>query len=107
MQRSVAALAVLLTCCAAPPSRLVALGDEPKDADLRAKIQELEKRVAELEQALKEKRAPAKEAPQADNKELDALIGTWNIDTMEWGGRSLPKELMTDYKFVFAGNKLT
>ena len=26
---------------------------------------------------------------------------------MEWGGKSLPKELMTGYKFVFDGNKLT
>ena len=26
---------------------------------------------------------------------------------MGWGGKSLPKELMTGYKFVFAGTKLT
>ena len=40
-------------------------------------------------------------------KDLELLQGTWNIDTMEWGGKTLPKELMTGYKFVFAGNKLT
>ena len=26
---------------------------------------------------------------------------------MEWGSKSLPKDLMNGYKFVFAGNKLT
>src|SRR5205823_5067930 len=49
--------------------------------------------------------------PQGDkagaNKDLELLQGTWNIDTMEWGGQALPKELMNGYKFVFAGNKLT
>jgi len=41
------------------------------------------------------------------DKDLELLQGTWNIDTMAWGGKSLPKELMNGYKFVFAGNKLT
>jgi RNA polymerase sigma factor (sigma-70 family) len=40
-------------------------------------------------------------------KDLELLQGTWNIDSMEWGGKSLPKELMTGYKFVFDGNKLS
>jgi uncharacterized protein (TIGR03067 family) len=35
------------------------------------------------------------------------LQGTWNIDTMGWGDKTLPKELMKGYKFVFEGNKLT
>src|SRR5262245_14406672 len=41
------------------------------------------------------------------NKDLESLKGTWNIDAMEWGGKSLPKELLKGYKLVFAGNKLT
>jgi RNA polymerase sigma factor (sigma-70 family) len=49
--------------------------------------------------------------PQGDKdaakKDLDLLQGTWNIDAMGWGGKDLPRELMTGYKFVFAGNKLT
>jgi uncharacterized protein (TIGR03067 family) len=45
---------------------------------------------------------------QADAKrDLEELQGLWNVDTMKWGGKSLPKELMKGYKFVFAGNKLT
>jgi uncharacterized protein (TIGR03067 family) len=45
---------------------------------------------------------------QADGKkDPESLEGTWNIDAMGWGDRSLPKELMKGYKFVFAGNKLT
>lgn len=40
-------------------------------------------------------------------KDLELLQGTWNIDSMAWGGKSLPKDLMTGYKFVFAGAKLT
>jgi len=40
-------------------------------------------------------------------KDLELLQGTWNIDSMEWGDHSVPKELMKGYKFVFAGNKLT
>ena len=54
---------------------------------------------------------PPPEKKDADKpvakKDLELLQGTWNIDSMEWGGKSLPKELMTGYKFVFAGNKLT
>jgi uncharacterized protein (TIGR03067 family) len=50
-----------------------------------------------------------KKPPEAmdGNKDLESLVGTWNIDTMGWGDDSLPKELMKGYKFVFAGNKLT
>jgi RNA polymerase sigma-70 factor (ECF subfamily) len=49
-----------------------------------------------------------KDGAKADaKKELDALQGTWNIDEMGWGGDKLPKDLITGYKFVFAGNKLT
>ena len=40
-------------------------------------------------------------------KDLELLQGTWNVDLMEWSGKSLPKELMKGYKFVFDGNKLT
>jgi RNA polymerase sigma factor (sigma-70 family) len=51
-------------------------------------------------------RLPAAE-PAGAKKDLELLQGTWNIDTMAWGARSLPRELMTGYKFVFAGTKLT
>jgi uncharacterized protein (TIGR03067 family) len=51
-------------------------------------------------------RLPAAEQDGA-KKDLELLQGTWNIDTQGWGGRKLPKELMTGYKFVFAGTKLT
>src|SRR5262245_17877078 len=40
-------------------------------------------------------------------KDLESLQGTWNIDTIGWTGKDLPKELTKGYKFVFAGNKLT
>jgi RNA polymerase sigma factor (sigma-70 family) len=43
----------------------------------------------------------------AAKKDVDPLQGTWNIDSMEWGGKGLPKDLMTGYKFVFDGDKLT
>jgi uncharacterized protein (TIGR03067 family) len=53
-----------------------------------------------------EKPSPAK--PEAlVNKDLESLKGTWNVDTMGWGDKPLPKKLMKGYKFVFAGNKLT
>jgi hypothetical protein len=32
-------------------------------------------------------------------QDLESLKGTWNIDAMEWGGKSLPKELIKGYKF--------
>jgi RNA polymerase sigma factor (sigma-70 family) len=51
-------------------------------------------------------RLPAAEQAGA-KKDLELLQGTWNINTMGWGGKSLPKELMTGYKFVFAGTRLT
>jgi RNA polymerase sigma factor (sigma-70 family) len=56
-----------------------------------------------------EKKEKAKEEkPQAGgDKDLESLAGTWNIDTMGWSDKTLPKELMKGYKFVFAGNKLT
>ncbi len=46
-------------------------------------------------------------AEQKGDKDLEALQGTWNVDSQEWGGKALPKELMKGYKFVFEGNKLT
>jgi RNA polymerase sigma-70 factor (ECF subfamily) len=54
------------------------------------------------------KDATKEEKAQGDgNKDLESLAGTWNIDSMEWGNDSLPKEQMKGYKFVFADNKLT
>jgi uncharacterized protein (TIGR03067 family) len=41
------------------------------------------------------------------DKDLESLQGTWNVGTMGWGDKALPKTVMKGYKFVFAGNKLT
>jgi uncharacterized protein (TIGR03067 family) len=51
--------------------------------------------------------APDKSADEKAPGDLKSLEGAWNVDAMEWGRGSLPKELMEGYKFVFAGNKLT
>src|SRR2546430_12702681 len=88
-----------------------------QDADAVAKLRrenELLKKEIELlkeEIELLKKAAKAQPdgagGPKTGAKDLELLKGTWNIDTMEWRGKSLPKELMNGYKFVFAGNKLT
>jgi RNA polymerase sigma factor (sigma-70 family) len=66
---------------------------------------------ATVAEPVAEKQPVAVPLPQGDKadakKDLDLLQGTWNIDEMGWGDKNLPKELMTGYKFVFAGNKLT
>lgn len=56
-----------------------------------------------------EKKDVAKEdkTQPTGGKELDALAGTWTVDTHEFGTDNLPKELMKGYKFVFAGDKLS
>src|SRR5262249_762923 len=43
----------------------------------------------------------------AAGKDLALLQGTWKVTAMEFGGQSLPAELLTGYKHTFAGNKLT
>src|SRR5438034_3871511 len=88
-----------------------------QDADGVAKLRkenerlkkEVERLKKEIERLKKEAKAQPDGAggPKIGAKELKLLQGTWNIDTMEWGGKSLPKELMNGYKFVFDGNKLT
>ena len=81
-----------------------------QDADEVAKLRrENELLKKEIELLKKEAKAQPDGAggPKTGAKDLELLQGTWNIDTMEWGGKSLPKELMNGYKFVFAGNKLT
>ena len=81
-----------------------------QDADEVAKLRrENELLKKEIELLKKEAKAQPGGAggPKTGAKDLELLQGTWNIDTMEWGGKSLPKELMNGYKFVFAGNKLT
>jgi uncharacterized protein (TIGR03067 family) len=88
-----------------------------QDADEVAKLRrenELLKKEIELlkkEIELLKKQAKAQPdgtgGPKIGAKDLGLLEGTWNIDSMEWGAKSLPKELMKGYKFVFAGNKLT
>jgi ABC-type uncharacterized transport system fused permease/ATPase subunit len=71
-----------------------AFADQGKDADLLARIQQLEKRVAELEQAIKQLRAlekrvaeleqaikqpreSAKEAPRTETE--NKVVGTWVV----------------------------
>lgn len=87
-----------------------------QDADEIAKLRrenELLRKEIELlkkENELLKKNAKAQPDGAADPKvakELELLTGTWNIDSQQWGDKSLPKELMKGYKFVFAGNKLT
>lgn len=96
---------------------LIAPATPAQDADEVAKLRrenELLKRENEL---LKQEIVVLKQGRNAKPdeaaglktgaKDLDLLQGTWNIDSMEWGGKGLPKELMTGYKFVFDGNKLS
>jgi uncharacterized protein (TIGR03067 family) len=88
-----------------------------QDADEVAKLRrdnerlkkEIELLKKEIELLKKEAKAQPDGAggPKTGAKDLESLQGAWSIDTMEWGGKSLPKELMGGYKFVFAGNKLT
>src|SRR5262245_22971551 len=51
--------------------------DQSKDAEPRAQIQQFEKRVAELEQAIKELRASPGEAPRTETEKK--LVGTWVV----------------------------
>jgi RNA polymerase sigma factor (sigma-70 family) len=66
---------------------------------------------ATVAEPVAQKEPAAAPLPQEDKagakKDLDLLQGTWNIDEMGWGGKKLPRELMTGYKFVFDGAKLT
>ena len=81
-----------------------------QDADEVAKLRrenELLKKEIELLKKGAKAQPDGAGGPKTWAKGLELLQGTWNIDTMEWGGKSLPKELMNGYKFVFAGNKLT
>src|SRR5258708_35962609 len=87
--------------------------DADEVAKLRRENQLLKKEIEllkkEIELLKKEAKAQPDGAggPKTGAKDLELLQGTWNIDTMAWGGKSLPKELMNGYKFVFAGSKLT
>src|SRR6266446_6724904 len=87
--------------------------DADEVAKLRRENELLKKQVEllknEIELLKKEAEAQPERAggPKVGAKELELLQGTWNIDTMEWAGKRLPKELMDGYKFVFAGSKLT
>ena len=88
-----------------------------QDADEFAKLRrenellkkEIELLKKQIELLKKEAKAQPDGAggPKTGAKDLEPLQGTWNIDTMEWGAKSLPKELMKGYSFVFAGDKLT
>jgi RNA polymerase sigma-70 factor (ECF subfamily) len=68
--------------------------------------------IQDKQEPRKEQPAPSKEekkdaAKEEGNKDLEFLNGTWYVDTMGWAEKTLPKELMKGYKFVFTGNKLT
>jgi uncharacterized protein (TIGR03067 family) len=86
--------------------------DADEVAKLRKENELLKKEIEQLKKEIELLKKGAKAQPdgtggaKTGGKELELLQGTWNIDTMEWGGKSLPKELMTGYKFVFDGNKL-
>jgi RNA polymerase sigma factor (sigma-70 family) len=52
--------------------------------------------------------APAPEGPDdAMKKEIKLLEGEWKVSTMEFGKTEVPAEMLTKYKFTFAGDKLT
>lgn len=44
---------------------------------------------------------------QDAKKDLDLIQGVWTMDTIGWGDKKLPKDLMNGYKFVFNGEKMT
>src|SRR5262249_27071458 len=55
-------------------------------------------------------RPPAPRPPEdkdATAKDLELLRGTWQVRSMDFGGKPLPAELLTEFKHTFAGNKLT
>ncbi|HEX3147153.1 MAG TPA: TIGR03067 domain-containing protein [Gemmataceae bacterium] len=89
---------------------------QAQDADDVAKLRKenelLKKEIEQLKKEIDSLKKPSKAQPDdADGgktaaKELELLRGTWNIDSMEWGSKGLPKDLMGGYKFVFDGNKL-
>src|SRR5580700_5652859 len=81
-----------------------------QDADEVAKLRkenELLKKQIELLRNEAKAKPDGAAAPKAGAKDLEPLQGTWNIDSQQFGDKSLPTELMKGYKFVFAGNKLT
>src|SRR5438874_10173586 len=60
---------------------------------LKKEIERLKKEIELLKKAAKAQPDGAGGSKPGANKELELLKGTWNIDTMEWSGKSLPKEL--------------
>jgi hypothetical protein len=58
-----------------------AFAQPKKDADLLAKIKQLEKRITELELAITELRASAKEDPRTEVEKK--LVGTWMVSAEE------------------------
>jgi uncharacterized protein (TIGR03067 family) len=86
--------------------------DADEVAKLRKENELLKKENELLKKQIKQLKKGANAQPDGATdpkiaKELELLKGTWNIDSQEFGDKSLPKEVMTGYKFVFAGNKLT
>jgi uncharacterized protein (TIGR03067 family) len=83
--------------------------DADEVANLRKENELLKKQNEQLKREIELLKKGTKAQPdrKAATKDLELLKGTWNIDSMEWGGKGMPKDLMTGYKFVFDGNKLT
>ena len=86
--------------------------DADEVAKLRKENEQLKKEIELLKKQVELLKKEAKAQPDGAGdpkiaKELEILKGTWNIDSQQWGDKSLPKELMKGYKFVFDGNKLT
>lgn len=76
-----------------------------ENEQLRKEVELLKKEIDQLKKVAKAQPAGA-DAPKTGAKDLEMLSGTWNIDSMEWGGKGMPKDLMSGYKFAFDGNKL-
>jgi hypothetical protein len=75
------ALPLLLASCVAFASARPAFAEPDKDADLAARVKQLEKRVADLEEALK-KIDPS--SAKASRTELEnALIGVWELTDVD------------------------
>ena len=43
---------------------------------------------------------------QEPKKDIEQIQGTWAMNSIGWGGKELPKDLMAGYKLVFNGDQL-
>jgi hypothetical protein len=77
MKVRAAVLVALIGSWAVLWSARAASADASKEADLQARIGQLEKRVAELERTIRQLRASVKEAPRTETE--TKLVGTWVV----------------------------